>query len=123
MNEIFKALDVIHIARVAGAGNKVVHMLDQKADFYVNLVPGFKYWDLCAGEALIQSMMGVVCDANHKPLEYDHTATDFTIKQGIVISKNKKVFDTAIDRLVSNTGHDLGYFHEKTLGEVAEYRR
>ena len=53
MNQIFEALDVIHIARVAGAGNKVVHMLDQKADFYVNLVPGFKYWDLCAGEALI----------------------------------------------------------------------
>jgi len=55
-------------------------MLDQKADFYANLVPGFKYWDLCAGEALIQSMMGVVCDANHKPLEYDHTADDYTIR-------------------------------------------
>ena len=53
MNQIFDALNVVHIARVAGAGNKIVHMLDQKADFYVNLVPGFKYWDLCAGEALI----------------------------------------------------------------------
>ena len=89
----------------------------------MNLVPGFKYWDMCAGEALIQSMMGVVCDANHKPLEYDHKADDFTIKEGIVISKNKKVFDTAIDRLVTNSGHDLSYFHEKTLSEVAEYRR
>ena len=68
-------------------------------------------------------MMGVVCDANYKPLEYDHTATDFTIKQGIVVSKNKKVFDTAIERLVTNTGHDLSYFHEKTLREVAEYKR
>lgn len=116
-------MNVVHVARVAGAGNKVVHMLDQKSDFYCNLVPGFKYWDLCAGEALMQSMMGVVCDANHKPLEYDHTADDFTIDQGIVISKNKKVFDTAIERLVSNTGHDLSYFHEKTLQEVAEYRR
>lgn len=123
MNDIFKALDVVHVARVAGAGNKIVHMLDQKSDFYVNLVPGFKYWDLCAGEALIQSMMGVVCDANHKPLEYDHTADDFTINQGIVISKNKKVFDTAIDRLVQETGNDLSYFHEKTHREVAEYRR
>ena len=123
MNEIFKALDVVHVARVAGAGNKIVHMLDQKADFYVNLIPGFKYWDLCAGEALMQSMMGVVCDANHKPLEYDHTADDFTINQGIIISKNKKVFDTAIERLVDNTGNDLSYFHEKTLTEVAEYRR
>ena len=52
-------------------------------------------------------MMGVVCDANHKPLEYDHTADDFTINQGIIISKNKKAFDTAIERLVDNTGNDL----------------
>ena len=27
-NEIYEALETIHIARVAGAGNKVVHMLD-----------------------------------------------------------------------------------------------
>jgi 3'-phosphoadenosine 5'-phosphosulfate (PAPS) 3'-phosphatase len=53
MNKIFEALRPQHIARVAGAGNKIVHMLDQKADFYVNLVPGFKYWDMCAGEALL----------------------------------------------------------------------
>ena len=71
MNEILNALSPMHIARVAGAGNKIVHMLDQKADFYVNLIPGFKYWDMCAGEALLQSMMGVVCDANFKPLIYD----------------------------------------------------
>ena len=42
-----------HVARVAGAGNKMVYMLDQKADLYVNLVPGMKFWDMCAAEALI----------------------------------------------------------------------
>lgn len=110
MNQIFEALNPQHIARVAGAGNKIVHMLDQKADFYVNLVPGFKYWDLCAGEALLQSMMGVVCDSNHKPLIYDHTRKDFTIENGIVVAKNKKVFDTAIERLYNATGKDLSYF-------------
>ena len=71
----------------------------------------------------MQSMMGVVCDANHKPLEYDHTADDFTIRQGIVVAKNKKVFDTATNRLEETTGHDLSYFHDKTLKEVAEYKR
>ena len=54
-------------------------MLDQKADIYVNMVPGLKFWDMCAGEALIQSMMGIVCNAEHKPLIYDHTLDDFTI--------------------------------------------
>lgn len=111
------------MARVAGAGNKIVHMIDMKSDIYVNLIPGMKYWDMCAGEALLQSMMGVVCDANHRPLIYDHTANDFTIMEGIVIAKNKKVFNVSEERLLNNTGHDLSYFHERTLIEVAEYKR
>lgn len=53
MNELFEALEAIDIGRVAGSGNKVVYLLDQMADLYVNLVPGFKYWDMCASEALI----------------------------------------------------------------------
>jgi len=123
MNQIFKALNPQHVARIAGAGNKIVYLLDQKADFYVNLIPGFKYWDMCASEALISSMMGVVCDANHKPLIYDHTAKDFTIDQGIVIAKNKKIFDVVHERLIQSSGHDLSYFHRKAQIEVAEYRR
>lgn len=65
---------------------------------------------MCAGEALIQSMMGIVCDSDHKPLYYDHEATDYTINNGIVVAKNKKVFDLTNQRLVSTTGHDLSHY-------------
>lgn len=51
-------------------------------------MPGFKYWDMCASEALLLSMMGVVTDANKKPLIYDHTKNNFTIREGIIIGKN-----------------------------------
>jgi 3'-phosphoadenosine 5'-phosphosulfate (PAPS) 3'-phosphatase len=101
------------VARVAGAGNKMVYMLDQKADLYVNLVPGMKFWDMCAAEALIQSMMGIVTGADRKPLIYDNKADDFTIKQGIIVAKNKKVFDTMNTRLTYATDMDLSYFHKK----------
>ena len=67
-------------------------------------------------------MMGVVCDANQQPLNYDSNKDDFTIRGGIVISKNKKVFDCAKDRLLRETGQDLSYFHEKTIGELAARR-
>lgn len=123
MDRILNALKPQHIARVAGAGNKVVYMLDQKADTYINLVPGFKYWDLCAGEALLQAMMGVVCDANNRPLIYDHTKTSFTIKEGILVHKNKRVHECVNHRLMEATGKTMSYFHEKTLEEVAEYKR
>lgn len=101
----------------------MVYMMDQKADLYLNQVPGLKCWDMCAGEALIQAMMGIVCDSDHKPLFYDHTAKDFTIQNGIMVSKNKTVFDLTNERLMQNTGHDLPYYQKKTNREVEEYRR
>ena len=56
MNKLLKALDPLYIAKVAGSGNKFIYLIDQKGDYYLNLVPGFKYWDMCASEALILSM-------------------------------------------------------------------
>jgi len=56
-------------------------------------------------------MMGVVCDAYHKPIIYDHTLEDFTIPNGMIIAKNKKVFDTINERLISSTGNDFPYYH------------
>lgn len=55
-------------------------------------------------------MMGIVCDSNHKPLIYDHTLKDFTIKNGIFVSKNKKVFDLTNQRLYEQTGNDLPFY-------------
>ena len=56
-------------------------------------------------------MMGVVCDANQRPLLYDHTRNNFTTMDGIVIAKNKTVLETVQKRLIKNTGHYLSYFH------------
>ena len=68
-------------------------MLDHMADYYINLVPGFKYWDMCASEALIEAKMGICVDAEGKPLQYDHNRDDYTIKEGIQIAKNMKVYN------------------------------
>ncbi len=92
MNELIDACKPVNIARVAGSGNKFIHILDQKSDYYINLVPGFKYWDMCASEALIQARMGIVTDAGGRPLLYDHTKGSFTIKEGIICAKNSKVY-------------------------------
>ena len=63
MDSIIDAINPINVARVAGSGNKFIYLLDQKAEYYINLVPGFKYWDMCASEALMQARMGIVTDA------------------------------------------------------------
>ena len=95
MDDLFQALDPINVGRVAGAGNKIVYMLDQMADYYINLVPGFKYWDMCASEALIEAKMGICVNALGKPFIYDPNATDFTVPDGIIIAKNLKMYNLA----------------------------
>lgn len=37
--------------------------------------------------------MGLVSDAYRNPLIYDHTKKDFTIREGIIVCKNRKVYD------------------------------
>ena len=99
MNDVLNAVEPMNISKVAGSGNKIVYMLDQKADLYMNLVPGFKYWDMCASEALIQARMGIVTDANSRPIIYDHTKSNYTIREGIIVAKNKKAYDVCLKRI------------------------
>jgi len=63
MNEVMETLQPRHVHRVAGAGNKFVHLATGKSDLYINFVPGLKLWDTCAGDALIKSRFGVFTDA------------------------------------------------------------
>ena len=100
MNKLFEAIHPINVAKVAGSGNKIVHLLDRKSDYYINLVPGFKFWDMCASDALIKSMNGVVTDAKGNDLEYDDSKNNFTIKSGIIVAKNKKTYEVCEERIM-----------------------
>jgi 3'-phosphoadenosine 5'-phosphosulfate (PAPS) 3'-phosphatase len=53
MDRILHSLEPESIERVAGSGNKFVHMAEGKSDIYMNLVPGFKHWDMCGSEAIV----------------------------------------------------------------------
>lgn len=110
------------MARVAGSGNKIVHLIDQKSDYYINLVPGFKYWDMCASEALIQAKMGIVSDACSRPLIYDHTKDNFTIREGIIVAKNKKVFDVCKQRIEGTLGRSIESIHSEIAEEARKAR-
>lgn len=122
MNQLIEACRPINVARVAGSGNKFVHLIDQKSDYYINLVPGFKYWDMCASEALIQAKMGIVTDANSRPLIYDHTKDNFTIREGIIVAKNKKVFDVCKQRIEGTLGRSISSLHMDIAEEARKAR-
>ena len=66
MDFVFERLKPKSIERVAGAGNKFLHLASGKSDLYMNFVPGLKYWDTCAGDAIIKSRFGIFNDASGK---------------------------------------------------------
>eukprot|EP00347_Sterkiella_histriomuscorum_P009337 403341598 len=118
MNQIIDSLKPINVAKVAGSGNKILYILDQKADCYLNLVPGFKYWDMCASEALLTAKMGIVTDAYQRPLIYDHTKKNYTIRDGIIVAKNKKVYDVCIKRIQEGLGKSISELHEEIAKDI-----
>ena len=74
---------------------------------------------MCASEALIQAKMGIVADADSRPLIYDHTKDNYTIREGIVVAKNKKVYDVSKERIEQTLGKSISQLHK----EIAEEAR
>lgn len=63
--------------------------------------------------------MGIVTDANSRPLIYDHTKDNYTIREGIIVAKNKKVFDVAKERIENTIKRPISSIH----AEIAEEAR
>ncbi len=76
------------IIRLGGAGNKALHLLDEYADLLLHMTRGIKFWDMCASEALIAARFGIVSDKDQKSIKYDHTLSDFTLENGIIMARN-----------------------------------
>lgn len=70
MYEVINSIAPSEVSRVAGAGNKFVHIATEKSDTYLNFVPGLKLWDTCAGDALIKSRFGIFMDAFNELIDY-----------------------------------------------------
>jgi 3'-phosphoadenosine 5'-phosphosulfate (PAPS) 3'-phosphatase len=104
MDSVIESIQPESIERVAGSGNKFVHMVEGNSDFYINLVPGFKHWDMCGSEAILNARFGIVTDAYSKPLIYDDEKNHHTMPNGIIAAKNKRILDVANERITSKLG-------------------
>jgi hypothetical protein len=62
--------------------------------------------------------MGIVTDAYQRPLIYDHTKSNFTIREGIIVAKNKKVYDVCQNRITNGLGMDIPVIHKQIVDEA-----
>lgn len=107
MDKIISPLRPSIIERVAGSGNKFIHLAEERSDYYLNFVPGFKFWDMCASEALITSRLGIVTDAQKRPLEYERNINSYTVKSGIIAAQNKLIYKMNMERIEESIGITL----------------
>lgn len=55
--------------------------------------------------------MGIVTDAYQRPILYDHQKSSFTIREGIIVAKNKKVYDICKNRIQEHLNKTIGDLH------------
>jgi len=112
MDRLIYATNPQRIDRVAGSANKFVHMVENHSDFYMNFVPGFKFWDLCGSEAILASRYGILTDAEKRPIFYDPNMHP-TVSNGIVAAKNKAIYELCERRIEKSTMMSLSDNHRK----------
>ncbi len=123
MDKVIQSVHPQTIERIAGSGNKFVHMAEGNSDFYVNLVPGFKHWDMCGSEAILAARFGIVTDAKSEPLIYDGLNGQHTFHKGILAAKNKRTLDVAHERISAKLGLSLSECHELVAKAAEESKR
>ena len=62
MDEAVSHLSPVSVTSIEGAGNKFVNLVDDNkdVDFYLNLVPSYKAWDIVPSEMLLAARHGVM---------------------------------------------------------------
>ncbi len=123
MNKVIESIVPQTVERVAGSGNKFVNLAEGNSDFYVNLVPGFKHWDMCGSEAIFAARFGIVTDAYNDPLIYDGLNGQHTLPNGILAAKNKRIIDVAHERITTKLGSTLGECHKLVAKAAEESKR
>jgi 3'-phosphoadenosine 5'-phosphosulfate (PAPS) 3'-phosphatase len=107
MKSVLRDLMPLKVNKVKGPGNKFLHLTNERSDFFLNLVPGYSMWDICASEAIFASRGGILTDAKQTPLFYDSSRRSFGLFNGVVAARNADIYLSAKDKYESKSGSTL----------------
>lgn len=97
-------------------------MTDNRSDFYLNFVPGFKNWDMCGSEAILAARFGVITDAMKGPIFYS-SENGHTLKRGIIAAKSKIIYEICAERIEKDTGISLELNHHVIATDADEMKK
>ena len=102
VDQTVKSIDPAELMRAGGCGNKILMVLEGKADAYVHPSVGTKKWDTCAGETIIQAAGGSLTDLLGRPLPYDTDPTKHKNANGLVVTMHKPTHEEILAKIPEN---------------------
>ena len=118
MERVLSDIMPLKVNRVNGPGNKFLHMANENSDFFLNLVPKYSMWDMCAPEAIFASRGGVLTDAKQRPLFYDSSRRSFGLYGGVVAARNADTYLGTVNSYEEKSGRTLAAEQTQIRREV-----
>jgi len=118
MQRVFKDIMPLKVNRVRGPGNKFLHLANERSDYFVNLVPNYSLYELCAPEAVFASRFGILTDAKQKPLIYDASRRSFGLFNGVVAARDAGTYLQAKLSYEDKSGSTLALSQTQIRREV-----
>jgi len=108
--ELQEKIDKINptsVKRTGGAGNKVLAVIVGQAHCSFYPKPGMKRWDICAGEAILRAVGGVVSDADNKDIVYEEPREKWQCSRGVIATINKEKHQRVMEALLKKGNIEL----------------
>lgn len=99
VDQTVKSINPAELLRAGGCGNKILMVLEGKADAYVHPSVGTKKWDTCAGEAIVQAAGGLVTDLLGRPLPYETDPSKHKNKNGLIVAMHKPTHEELLSKI------------------------
>ena len=109
VEQAIKALNPTEVIRAGGSGNKVLHLLDGKADIYVHASMGTKKWDTCATDALLKEAGGYLTDLHGRTLSYEADLSNYYNNQGLVVTRDKGRHEEILAKIPEHIKREFPY--------------
>ena len=99
VEQTVKALNPTEDLRAGGCGNKVLMVLEGKAEAYVFPSRGTKRWDTCAGEGIIRAAGGVFTDIHGEDIRYDLGRAKAVNRAGLLVTMDTELHKDLISKI------------------------
>ena len=94
-----KALNPTEFLKEGGCGNKVLMVLEGKAEAYIFPSRGTKRWDSCAGDGIVRAAGGMFTDIHGNDILYDCAKDEAVNRTGLLVTMDTELHKNIVSKI------------------------